>query len=258
MPVPSAQRGGLHSRLLTSSGTSTAYWRSASIGHDLQCALVGRGQDDAGGRARLVRLHPPDGDHAPPVARLETGEAVLGARRAQVVAEVLLHLQEVGGHHRAHGVPAQVVGAAPAAPVAVEAGHRLGAAGLQWAAEHVALLGGLGRHGGSSYVVGAGTGWHRASVTVDPSVPEVLWRPTRREHRAHPDRGLRPLGGAAARALVRRAAGLRRALAVVGRAPRPVLGRRRRVVRRAARRPGRRGADPTARCPAPSGSPDAR
>ena len=61
--------------------------------------------------------------------------------------------------------------------------------------------------------------------------------------RAHPCGGLRPLGGGAARALLRGPDRLRRPVALVGRAPRPVLGRRRHVDRRAARRPRRPGAD---------------
>ncbi len=66
----------------------------------------------------------------------------------------------------------------------------------------------------------------------------------RRGHRRHPHRRFRRLGLRAARAVLRGSGRLRRAVALVGRAPRPVLGRRRRMVRGAARRSRRRGADP--------------
>ena len=50
-----------------------------------------------------------------------------------------LVLEELGGHHRADRVAAQVLGPGAAAAVAVEPGHRIGAARLQVAAEDVAL-----------------------------------------------------------------------------------------------------------------------
>src|SRR6185437_1035600 len=107
--------------------------------HDLERALVGRGQHDRRGGAVLVRLEPVGRGHAPPVARHEPGEPELGHRRRQVVADPALVLEELGGHHRADGVAAQVLGAGRAASVPVEAGERIGATRLKLAAEHITV-----------------------------------------------------------------------------------------------------------------------
>ena len=48
-------------------------------------------------------------------------------------------LEEFGGHHRADGVAAQVLGAGRAASVPVEAGERVGATRLKLAAEHISV-----------------------------------------------------------------------------------------------------------------------
>src|SRR5829696_5934368 len=101
-------------------------------GHDLQRPLVRGGQDDARRGPRLVGLQPADGDHAPAVAGAQAGEAVLRSGRGQVVAELALHGEELGGDDRADGVRAQVLGPRGAVAVAVEAGQRVDAARLQW------------------------------------------------------------------------------------------------------------------------------
>jgi hypothetical protein len=54
-------------------------------------------------------------------------------------------------------VRSDVLRPAAAAPVAVEAGQRLGAAGLERPAQHVALVGGIGLHG-RSWLLG-GRAW---------------------------------------------------------------------------------------------------
>ena len=124
---------------------------------------------------------------------------------------------------------AQVLRAAGAAAVAVETGQRLGAARLERAAQHVALLRGVGLHGASSSVGRArappGTGWHRAHVSDD--APAVLWRPTPESARATRAAAFAAWVPRPARHRLRRPARLRRPVALVGRAPRPVLGRRR-------------------------------
>jgi len=52
-------------------------------------------------------------------------------------------LEELSGHHRAHRVQTEVLVAAAAVAVAVEAGHRVAAAGFELAAQNVALRHGL-------------------------------------------------------------------------------------------------------------------
>jgi len=55
--------------------------------------------------------------------------------------------EELVGHDRADRVQPGVVGSDDAGAVAVEASHRVVAAGLELATEHVALGGGLLGHG---------------------------------------------------------------------------------------------------------------
>ncbi len=106
---------------------------------DLERALVGRGQHHRRGGALPVRLQPVGRGHAPPVPRHQPGEPELGHRRGQVVADPALVLEELGGHHRADGVAAQVLGAGRAASVPVESGERIGSTRLKLAAEHITV-----------------------------------------------------------------------------------------------------------------------
>ena len=105
----------------------------------LERPLVGGGEHDRRGHAVVVGLLPPRRHHAPPVTGREPGEVPLRSRGRQVVADLQLVLEELRGDHRAHRVQADVVGPAGAAAVAVEAGHRVGAAGLELPAQDVAL-----------------------------------------------------------------------------------------------------------------------
>ena len=106
---------------------------------ELEDRLVGRGQHHRCGRSVTVGARPVDRGHAPPVARHQAGEGVLRHRRGQVVADAPLVAQELLGHHRADRVAAEVLGTGVAASVPEEAGHRVGAAGLQLTAQDIAL-----------------------------------------------------------------------------------------------------------------------
>ena len=120
---------------------------------DLQRALVGRRQEHRRRDVVVVGLQPSRCHHAPAVPGVQAGEAELGHRRLQVVADGTLVEQEVLGHHGAHRMEPDVLLAARAAAVAVEAGQRLGAAGFDRTAENVAL--GPGRRHGSIMPGGA-------------------------------------------------------------------------------------------------------
>ena len=95
------------------------------------------GEEDRRGGAVLVGLEPSAGDDAPPVAGRQAGEAPLRTGRHEVVADAALVLEELGRDDDADGVAAPVLGPGRAVAVAVEAGQRVGAAGLELAAEHV-------------------------------------------------------------------------------------------------------------------------
>ena len=107
--------------------------------HELERALVRRRQHDVGRDAVLVGAPPVERGHAPAVAGHQPREAVLRHRRRQVVADAALVLEELRRHDRADRVAADVLDAAAAATVPVEAGDRIAAAGLELAAEDVAL-----------------------------------------------------------------------------------------------------------------------
>jgi hypothetical protein len=107
--------------------------------HDLKCALMRGCEDDVGSRAVRMRSQPVGCCHAPPVARREPGESVLGHWRDQVIADLLLMIEKLGGDYRADRVATSVLGTGAAAPVTKEAGDRVRPAGFECAAQHVEL-----------------------------------------------------------------------------------------------------------------------
>jgi hypothetical protein len=107
--------------------------------HGLERPLMRGGEDDERGDARLVGAQPRVRSHAPAVARLESGKAVVGRRGAQIVADALLILEEFLADDGANRVAPEVGRPGAAAAVAVEARERIGAADGKRATEHVAL-----------------------------------------------------------------------------------------------------------------------
>jgi len=104
----------------------------------LQRALTGRAQYDFWRGIRLKRLLPARRAQTPAIAGLQAGETVIRHRRGQVVAGLLAERQEFLGHDNADGVTANVLGPGIATPVAKKAGHRVGGANVQNAAQYVA------------------------------------------------------------------------------------------------------------------------
>jgi hypothetical protein len=74
--------------------------------------------------------------HAPAITWLQTQKAVLGHWRDQVIADALLLLEEFRGYHGAHQMD-RLVWSGGAAAIAIEAGHWVRTAGLQFAAEDI-------------------------------------------------------------------------------------------------------------------------
>src|SRR4051812_24534520 len=103
-------------------------------------AFMRRGEDDFRGGAVIKRFLPARGAKAPAVARLQTGEAPLQVRRRKIVAGRLGECQELGRHHYANGVRADVLGTGVAAAVAKKASHGCRAARGELSAEHVFSL----------------------------------------------------------------------------------------------------------------------
>ena len=104
---------------------------------DLQSPLVGRGKHDWRRHPVEMRPQPIRRGHTPPVSGNETGESILGHRRAQVVADLTLVIEKFFSDNRANRVTSDVFHACGAITIPVEAGERVGAAWVQIAAEDV-------------------------------------------------------------------------------------------------------------------------
>jgi hypothetical protein len=100
-------------------------------GHDLQGPPVGGCQHYVGGSTVVVGPQPIDSCHAPSVPGYQAGEPAPEHRGAQIVAHLLLVLEELSSHHRSDGVAATVLGTGMAAAVSKETGDRVIAEGLQ-------------------------------------------------------------------------------------------------------------------------------
>jgi hypothetical protein len=108
--------------------------------NDLQCPRMGRCQDDRCRRAIEMSSQPVRRGNAPAIAGHEPRELVSGHRRAQIIADTPLMLEELSRHHCAYRVAAEVFGPGIATSVAVEPGDRVITAGLQFTAEHIAIV----------------------------------------------------------------------------------------------------------------------
>ncbi len=62
---------------------------------DLQCPLVGGGENNRGGDTVAGGPVPVDGRNAPSVARLQSGKPIHGRRCGEVVTDALLVLEEL-------------------------------------------------------------------------------------------------------------------------------------------------------------------
>jgi hypothetical protein len=102
----------------------------------LQGMGVGAGQHYRWSNARLVCLSPPFSNHTPPIPRLQTRKAVLGHRRDQVIPDAALMIKKFCCQHCTHQM-AGLRGSGAAAAVAIKAGKRISAAGLQFSTEDI-------------------------------------------------------------------------------------------------------------------------
>ena len=82
---------------------------------------------------------PVNGGHAPPIPRRQTGEPVLGRRRAQIVPDGDLMLKKLGRHDGTDGVAPPVFRPRRATSIAVETREGLKPARLQLPAQYVSL-----------------------------------------------------------------------------------------------------------------------
>ena len=136
-------------------------------GHDLQSPLVGGSQHHVGGSPVVVGLQPIHSCHPPAVPGYQAGEPVLEHRGAQIVAHLLLVLEELSSHHRSDGVAAPVLGTGMAAAVSKETGDRVIAEGLQPATQHVAI----------SHLRSIAHDLQRGSAEVTTGAPDLRLQP---------------------------------------------------------------------------------
>jgi hypothetical protein len=94
---------------------------------DLKRSLMGGCEYDVGCGTVLVRVEPVGCGHTPPIAGRQPGESILRHRGDQVVADLPLVLEKLGGDHSADRVAPQILGTGVAAPIAKETGDRVGA-----------------------------------------------------------------------------------------------------------------------------------
>ena len=97
--------------------------------NDLERSLMGRCKDDVSCGAVLVGLQPVGCGHTPPITRREPRKSILRHRRSQVVTDLPLVLEELGGDDRADRVATEVLGTGVAASIPKETGHRVGTTG---------------------------------------------------------------------------------------------------------------------------------
>ncbi len=105
----------------------------------LECALVCGTENDRRCDAGLMGFEPARGADAPAIATLETGESPFRSRGREVVPGLAAEREELLGHHGAHRVTAEILGAGRAAPVPEEAGDGIARARQQGAADNVAI-----------------------------------------------------------------------------------------------------------------------
>ncbi len=101
-------------------------------GYEFEGAEVGGFEDDGWGVAGVEGLGPAADAEAPGVAGFQAGEVEFGAWGGEVVALGACEIEEVGGHDGADGVESVIFRAGAAEAIAIEAGGRVGAAGLEW------------------------------------------------------------------------------------------------------------------------------
>ena len=102
--------------------------------HMFQCRHMRRFEDDGRGYATLPGFFPASGAETPLITGVQSGEAKLGNRLGEIVATIGCKLEEIIGHHRADDMKSQIPLSGIAAAIAEEAGHRIGAARLEFTA----------------------------------------------------------------------------------------------------------------------------
>lgn len=104
---------------------------------DLEGLLVGSREYDGASHSLVGSVFPCLGADAPPVARREAGEPVLGHRRDQIVPLGARELQEPLGDQAANGMQAPVVAVSIAAAIPVPSRQGVGRASLQLGPKNV-------------------------------------------------------------------------------------------------------------------------
>src|SRR5690349_754853 len=105
--------------------------------HHVEGTGMGGAENDLRGAAGLVGLEPARRAQAPAIACIQAGEAPVGTRGREVVADALREVEKLRSQDDANRVAAEILGAGGAAAVPVEARHWVGRARKQLASDDV-------------------------------------------------------------------------------------------------------------------------
>lgn len=105
----------------------------------IEGAFMGRSEDHRRRHPIVMSPQPIHRGHTPSIAGHQAREVVLRHRRTEVIADAVLMIEELRGHHGTNGVTAEVLRTGGAGPVTIKAGEWIDAAGLQVAAQDVSI-----------------------------------------------------------------------------------------------------------------------
>ena len=94
-------------------------------GHIFERGLTGGFEQDRAGIASVECLFPASGTDAPSVTRVQSGKAVGGHWRGQVIAGASAEIEEICSDLTADRMASVIFGTDPATPVSIETGERL-------------------------------------------------------------------------------------------------------------------------------------
>lgn len=107
--------------------------------HDLERGLVGCSHDDRRSTTIAIGQQPVSGGDTPAVAGDQAGKPVLRHRSTQIISDRLLVFEKLRSDHGTDRMQTTILRTAGATTIAVEARHRISAAGFERFTENVAI-----------------------------------------------------------------------------------------------------------------------
>lgn len=125
--------------------TAEVQWNVGSVllenlhRNQLEGALVCRCQNDRGCDTLMVCSQPVASGHAPPISRLQAGEAVDRHRRGQIVADTSLMFEKLSGHERTDRVASKILWAARTRTISIKPRNGIHTARLKRTPKNILL-----------------------------------------------------------------------------------------------------------------------